>query len=290
MDNVHVWCLCSAKGGAGKTDMAVLAARALAGQGREVLFLDADLLASSLVYDLELEAPDLPGDPLDLRAARRGFASRQWSLATVELRNARAEYGAAGAAFLQDALLLKGMTSDLDDCRMDQVWWQCTGDSVRWLPASPALPDVRIMEQFMLRRTADISCRLRSLIILSRLKMPGLTDVVVDFPDGMSGFAVAMLRALVDLLENPVAPDVRWCPRALMVLSEGHLKLGEREFGSIVPWFPRLLRVVPDCGKRRLKRLTELDSHYGLNYRSVPKGADAADILKLLDAERTTCE
>src|SRR5580698_1045668 len=90
---LHVFC--SAKGGVGKSTLAIACARLLAEASRTVVLIDADLTGTSLADGLCLCAPEVarrPDGRLDFDAAPTGrHLTRE---ATVAQRNARRDAGA----------------------------------------------------------------------------------------------------------------------------------------------------------------------------------------------------
>lgn len=202
---LHVFC--SAKGGVGKSTLAIATAKLLAQQGRTCVLVDADLTGTSLADALVLRAPEVPpgadGFP-DLTAPPTGrFLSRQ---ETVRLCNARSNLSwdntqpSPPPPFLND--ILRGVGPDRE-CQIDALLWRHQEDDKVWyLPSSPARRDILVAlgwlyheEQFTWLQ------RMTWVLDAMRGQMPALTDVVFDLPPGLFGFAHELL-ALVSNLER----------------------------------------------------------------------------------------
>jgi hypothetical protein len=205
---MHIFC--SAKGGVGKSTLAVATAKLLAEQGHVCVLIDADLTGTSLGDGLLLRAPevitDTEGKP-DLAKTPTGrFLTRE---ETVRLRRLRGSLSwdntqaSPPPPFLNDALRYIG--EDGGECQVESLFWRhVDDDKVRYLPSSPARRDIGVAlgwlydeEEFgWIQRMAwlfDGMCD----------QMPSLTDVVVDLPPGLFGFAHQML-ALTSNLERGV--------------------------------------------------------------------------------------
>jgi hypothetical protein len=205
---LHIFC--SAKGGVGKSTLAVATAKLLVEQGRTCVLIDADLTGTSLADGLRICAPsvalDAEGHP-DLAKPPTGrHLTRQ---ETVRLRNLRGTLSwdstqpSPSPPFLNDALRYVG--DDGGECQVEALFWRHEDkDKVLYLPSSPARRDIGVAlgwlydeEEFgWIQRMTwffDGMCE----------QMPALTDVVVDLPPGLFGFAHQML-ALTSNLERHV--------------------------------------------------------------------------------------
>lgn len=206
---LHVFC--SAKGGVGKSTLAVAAAKLLAEHGHECVLVDADLTGTSLADGLVLCAPeverDAEGSPDVEKPPTGRYLTRE---ETVRLRNLRGSLSWNSAQpsppppFLNDALRYVG--DDGSECQVKSLLWRHLDedDKVKYLPSSPARRDIGVAlgwlyeeEEFgWIQRMTwffDGMCE----------QMPALTDVVVDLPTGLFGFAHQML-ALTSNLERHI--------------------------------------------------------------------------------------
>jgi len=89
------------------------------------------------------------------------------------------------------------------DVRADAALWRNeSNDGVRYLPSSAILGDVRASLRWLdSTRAFDWVCRLSWLIDGLLSNVPDLTDVVLDLPPGVWGFAHGVM-VLVSALEN----------------------------------------------------------------------------------------
>ncbi len=200
---LHVFC--SAKGGVGKSTLAVTTARLLANGGRTCVVLDADLTGTSLADGLRLCAPEvarLPDGNLDFDAAPTG---RHLSRAeTIAQRNARKgiewEGRPPAPPFLNDILIYE--KSDDSECKVEALLWrhEDPDDKVWYLPSSPFQVDVAIALGWLYREQPFTwLARLMWLLDGMSEQMTTLSDVVIDLPPGLFGFAHEALVLLSSL-------------------------------------------------------------------------------------------
>ncbi|WP_437663268.1 P-loop NTPase [Sorangium sp. So ce1182] len=200
---------CSAKGGVGKSTLAVACARLLADSGRRCVLIDADLTGSSIADGLRLCAPERPGGPLDLGAPGTGrYLTRA---ETVQARNARKnvawEETPPAPPFFND--ILRYGNEDSAECCIEGLLWKHEDeDGVQYLPSSPLRKDVLTAlgwlyyeEQFAWLQ------RLTWLLDGMRQQMPDLRDVVIDLPPGLFGFAHETLALLSSLRSRTPLPS-----------------------------------------------------------------------------------
>jgi len=194
---------CSPKGGVGKSTLAVACAKLLAESKRTCVLIDADLTGTSLADGLRLRAPHVAlnqdGIP-DLFAAPTGdFLSRA---DTVRLRNERkwrvGSEQLASPVFLNDILQHGTLTNE---CRIDALLWKHEEDDGVWyLPSSPFEKDIAIALGWIYREPPFTWLqRMMWLLEGMRAQIPTLSDVVIDLPPGLFGFAHEALVLLSHL-------------------------------------------------------------------------------------------
>lgn len=201
MRTIGLYLYASVKGGAGKSTLAVLAAKLLADGGRRPVVLDADVLGSSLADGLEICAPvvyerERDGSP-DYGAAPTG----QWHdlTATRALREGRKQWlkghgrapssVALAPAFINDALFYPDSSAERD-CRVDAMLWRHTQDDVvRYLPSSPLREDAIKIAPYVSGDQLDFAWVRRLAWIIDAIVGPedAITDIIIDLPPGTWG-------------------------------------------------------------------------------------------------------
>jgi hypothetical protein len=215
MRTIGLYLYASVKGGVGKSTLAVLAAKLLAGVGRRPVVIDADVLGSSLADGLELCAPiihDRDGAP-DYTAPPTG----QWHdlAATRRLRSERNQWWkdhgraslppALAPAFLNEALFHSSTTTG-QRCRVDAMLWRAShDDGVRYLPSSPLRDDAIRIAPHASGNEPHFAWLRRFAWILDELVIPdeAVTDVIVDLPPGTWGLTHETL-VLASKIEAPL--------------------------------------------------------------------------------------
>jgi hypothetical protein len=205
---LHVFC--SAKGGVGKSTLAVACAKLLAQAGRQCVLIDADLTGTSLADGLRLCAPVVrTGDDgqLDFFAPPTGqFMSRA---ETDMARNARYlnEWRKRPPAppYLND-ILIQGERDA--ECRVESLWWkhEQDEDGVRFLPSSPLKQDIAIALGWFRAEPFDWLHRFMWLLQGMREQLPSVSEVVIDLPPGLFGFGHETLALLSNLETRRVFP------------------------------------------------------------------------------------
>jgi hypothetical protein len=203
---------CSAKGGVGKSTLAIAAARLLAEGGRRVVVVDADLTGTSLSDGLRLCAPDvarLPDGHLDFDAAPTGrHLTRE---ETVTLRNKRKDAGEwegqpPAPPYLNDVLIYD---KDEHEARVEALCWKHEDDDgVLYLPSAPFRQDISIALGW-LHNEEPFTWLGRLMWLLDGMaeQMETLSDVVIDLPPGLFGFAHEALAMLSNLAKGTAFPS-----------------------------------------------------------------------------------
>lgn len=228
---LHVFA--SAKGGVGKSTLAVTCAKLLAeGRDRLPVVVDADMTGTSLADGLRLLAPDatlLSDGTVDIEAAPTGrFLSREEVKRLRRLRRDSRDKRGLPPPFLNDALrpFLLGKAEELKDLRIDGLLWRHEADDDVWyLPSSALREDVVESLRWFTLEPYDWMGAMT--VVLHRLSVqwPEVSDVVVDLPPGLFGFGAEMLR-LASAIQRRELPegypdwtsgDVVWDARVYVV-------------------------------------------------------------------------
>ena len=210
--SIRFHAFCSAKGGVGKSTLAVMSASWLAEHDRSVVLLDVDLTGNSLADGLQLCAPEvalLHDGTMDLLAPPTGrYLSR---VETVSLRDQR-QWNAGSETvmpppFLNDALTFPG-TQDGRECRFDALLWQHeTQPGMRVLPVSSLRRDVTVALGWLYREEHFRWARRFAWILYAlAIQIEHLSDVVIDLPPGLFGFSQATLSILAVLSGSVATP------------------------------------------------------------------------------------
>jgi hypothetical protein len=219
---VTLHAFCSAKGGVGKSTLAVACAKLLAKAGRKCVLIDADLTGTSLMDGLHLCAPVVTTGQdrhPDLNAPPTGrYLTRR---ATVEARNNRKfepwQERPPAPPFLNDILIYgHGAPLEADDmpeCRVDALFWKhMVDDGVLYLPSSPLPKDVGIAVGW-LHQSEPFTWVRRMTWLLDGMSecLPTLRDVIIDLPPGLLGFAHEIL-SLCSYLDRGIDLPVGFPP------------------------------------------------------------------------------
>jgi hypothetical protein len=195
----------------------VACAKLLADQKRPCVLVDADLTGTSMADGLRLCAPDvvLSEGSADLDAPPEGYLDRA---RTLELRAKRDRSSWTSAPppppFLNDALIHgPGAASEAGEgakeCDVRSILWEHESrDGVLYLPSSPLRKDIEIALGWLYyeERHAWVQ-RLTWLLDGMMDQLPHLTDLVVDLPPGLFGFADEVLTLLAHLDDGKPLPD-----------------------------------------------------------------------------------
>ncbi|HSN99222.1 MAG TPA: P-loop NTPase [Candidatus Nanopelagicales bacterium] len=263
---VTLYAFCSAKGGVGKSTLAVVAAKLLAAQGRACALIDADLTGTSLADGLGLRAPRVALDDggLMLEAPPTG---EHFSLEeTQRLRDARdrvdpEQWPPPPPPFFNDALLFYRSEEQTTECRLDALFWRHEReDKVLYLPSSPLPRDVSVALGWLYQDGSQWLSRFAWLIDALCTQVPALTDVVIDLPPGLYGFTrdtlTLMSRVSLGLPLPEGSPDwphdgltFRVRPFLVMTEDSNDLAVALEYFAAN---YPRLRELVPLVNRERV--------------------------------------
>lgn len=207
---------CSAKGGVGKSTLAVTCSRLLAEQAGLGVLLDCDMSGTSIGDGLKLRAPKVRRLPdarsMDLLApASREFHTEE---ETVALRDQRKELEWESypplLPYFNDALLYQNPEGE-DDCCLPAMLWRHSNehDPVFYFPSSSLPQDVSTALGWLYRdKLSQWKQRLAWILYTLAEQMPDLAFVVLDLPPGLFGFTREVLSLLAHLgKEAPLGPD-----------------------------------------------------------------------------------
>jgi len=193
--SVTVHTFSSAKGGVGKTALAVAAAKILADRGRSPIFVDCDLTGTSVADGLRLRAPETTSGSVgtvDLCAPPTG---KLLTVAeTQKLRGRRRDKQWKDVPppppYFNDAFAFEGAEHG-NDCRIDaMIWRHERDDGVRYLPSSPFRHDALVALGWLYQEIPlEWMRRLAWLLDLMVETFLDLTDIIIDLPPTLVGFA-----------------------------------------------------------------------------------------------------
>lgn len=231
--NITLHVFASAKGGVGKSTLAVACAKLIAaGRTRFPVVIDADLTGTSLADGLRLSAPKAAtrsDGTVDIEAPPTGQFIRRDEV--TRLRRTRRDTPAKRGLpppYLNDALrpYLRSNLQKFADVRVDGLLWRHEeDDGVAYLPSSPLHEDiVESLEWFSLD-TYDWMGAMTVLLHRLSFQWPEMSDVVIDVPPGLFGFGAEILELASSLQRNELPegyPDwktgpVVWTPRVYLV-------------------------------------------------------------------------
>lgn len=207
--NVTIHAFCSAKGGVGKSTLAIACAKVLASMGRQSVLLDADLTGTSLGDGLLLLAPNvtLNGKRPNLEEAPKGtFFSRS---ETIDCRNRRRnDPNAAQLPVYLNDILTYPVDPD-HECRIDGLLWQNEShDGVLYIPSSPLPRDVAIALGWLYNEDQFAWVQRMAWLFAGLVeRRAGVTDIVIDLPPGLYGFAHQLLTLMSYLAQKKELPN-----------------------------------------------------------------------------------
>ena len=148
---------------------------------------------------------------------------------TVHARKARAreewQESPPAPPYFND-LLIQGDRKT--ECRVEALWWKHEqDDGVRYLPSSPLPQDIAIALGWLREEPFDWLQRFMWLLDGMREQLPSLSDVVIDLPPGLFGYAYETLALLSNLMLGKAFPSgyptwsaEEWRGRAFLVTTE----------------------------------------------------------------------
>ncbi len=214
---LHVFC--SAKGGVGKSTLAVACAKLIAATpGRVCVLVDADFTGTSLADGLDLRAPKTHirsdgGVDLDVPPKEGFYDVAETRRQRAERRDTKWPSGRRPPppGYLNDVLIhptKEPPTIDeiAKEIPLATVFWRHERkDGVFYLPSSPLPRDVEIALGWLYNEK-PFSWLARMSWMFDAMTEPdqvsGLTDIVVDCPPGLFGFAHEMV-VLASFLSQP---------------------------------------------------------------------------------------
>lgn len=185
----------SAKGGVGKSVLAIASAKILASSGRSPALLDCDFTGTSIADGLRLCAPrvELAEDgTVDFDSGPTGEVLSHEETANLRDARGRASWNdrPPPPPYLNDALIYHS-PDPTRECRLDaMVWRHERADNVRYFPSSPLRKDASIALGWIFGDT-PLEWLRRMVWLLDEMAMrfDDLTDVILDLPSGLWGFA-----------------------------------------------------------------------------------------------------
>lgn len=196
---LHVWVLCSVKGGVGKSTLAVGLSQVLSATGGRPLVVDGDLTGTSLADGLDLCAPRsmrTAAGALDLSAPPTGaWMSRGETLAARDARGLATDGEAPPPPFFNDVLGYRGAYPEQECFIASAVWRSDPDDGVAYLPSSSLPRDVgQALAWLPVTEPLGPWTRRFAWILASVAEqMPETTHVVIDLSPGLFRFATEVL-------------------------------------------------------------------------------------------------
>lgn len=260
MRSIGLHTFCSAKGGVGKSALAVACAKLLARSGRDVVLIDADMTGTSLADGLDLCAPAVTPDPrggysFEVAPTRHLTRAETW-----HARYARAvammvdDDGAPRPPppFLND-LLIGALDEDPAVPVASMLWRHERDDGVGYLPSSPITADLVVAARWLNHDEGERWVRqLAWLLDLLVAQRPTLCDVVFDLPPGLFGFAAHTIalcshlaaaegvKALPEGFPRLERHEARWVLDPVLVTSQDR-----NDLSVAVEWYVRHRADVP---------------------------------------------
>ncbi|MBI2374320.1 MAG: P-loop NTPase [Deltaproteobacteria bacterium] len=205
----------SAKGGAGKSTLATLAAVRAAQLYPEshVVLIDMDLTGTSLADVLRLQAPICRVDDqgrLQIHQEHSGFMSHDDSTDAIASRGDEDDPNLKVVPFLNDYLLFPTPDwSEETDALAESISWRLEGgpEKLRVIPSSALPSDLRIMVPIIFDEyhAAFLESRLEYLLA-NMLAHHGDVIAVIDVPPTIPGLSRAILSLGLRLNQRPLRP------------------------------------------------------------------------------------
>jgi len=217
-----MWSFCSVKGGVGKSTLAVACAKLLARFGRLPVLVDCDMAGTSLADGLRLLAPRVAladDTAMDLNAPPAGNFL-DWETTRRQRAARRDGRRPAPPPYLNDALRA-------DALQVDAVLWRHErDDGVRYLPSSPLQADIATALGWLSASPFDWLQAFTWLLEALIAQQPALTDIVLDLPPGVWGFAHEVLVLTAALQRGESLPEgypswtgLTWTAKPFLVMT-----------------------------------------------------------------------
>ena len=288
-------CFCSAKGGVGKSTLAVASATLAQRRGQCVL-VDADLTGTSLADGLSLCAPRVAlsdGGTMDLVAPATGeylTLEETRKYRTLRRQSKRREHSddpVPPPPYLNDALAFRG-ADNTKDCSMAAMLWRAeTGGEVGYLPSSSLDNDIDLALGWLYQEPhQDWVRRLAWLLFMTAEQIPELSDIVIDLPPGLFAFSHATLALLAEIANRTELPDgypdfeqvAVWNVRPYLVTSQDRndLVVAMESYARLVTRLSRLRPLVNRLTESIESVKESITRHFGgirVGDRLVPVGS-----------------
>lgn len=312
--DISLHAFCSAKGGVGKSTLAVASALILKNDPARVrvpLLIDADLTGTSLADGLRLRAPNLQekaDGTLDLDADPAGpaysvsdtFSQRRRRNTLVFERGANFAGEPLCIPFLNDALAYApSQGRGPGDCRIDSLFWiHEDDDGVLYLPSS-SLPEDGMLALGWLYQQVEhdrLVCRLCWLLDEVIQRRPDITDIILDLSPGIQGVTRLMIDVMRHLYHDIALPSgyPNWRDRVkfrvnpvLVLTADRNDWLPAIEFYMRygAPLLPRLNRISSTADEKEIlddicEELGNLGNTVRKSLRSVPYRSELAQLFR----------
>ena len=205
----------SAKGGVGKSTLAIAAAHIVArpSNGRKAVVIDCDLTGSSLADGLRLRAPAMPRNEfgaLDLTAPSvpEPLSVEETTKLIDERMSLKETDPPSAVPFFNDALTFTAKDPDIECNIASMTWRDEVNDAVLYLPSSSAREDIRLALAWLYEVDSTRWTR-RFAWVLDQIAttVEGVTDVMIDLPPGLFGFSQSVLTLLTAYLRGEELPE-----------------------------------------------------------------------------------
>lgn len=289
---IRLRAFCSAKGGVGKSTLAVVCARLLAEQGKPTVLLDCDMSGTSLGDGLSLRAPKvkLLSDSITMDLSAPFSQEYHSEDETIHLRDKRKDLDwdkqPPLLPYFNDALLYESSDANSDCCMQALLWRHSAAhDTVLYFPSSSLPQDVSVALGWLYRdKLSQWKQRLAWILQAMIEQVPGLSNIVLDLPPGLFGFTREVLSLLAHLANGVslganfpdfLAISTNWRIKPFLVMTsdvndlvaamEAYMSL-VGDLTTLVPLLNRSSEGI-DASKRRLRKRFERFGSLGVEAR-----------------------